>query len=319
MTDNFIKIPEFENRSCDDIRKEIEGFKKDFFHKNISFDKIKNEIKKLGLGYRKENYYWFRFKEGLYRARRHEKEWKKKLFEKTGELWYRDWTKTEKLEHRYGRLNHPGENFMYLSLSRNASILEIRPEEGDWITVAQIVPLDTNKKLNLSLIAEEYMRKASEDLRQIIGEPNMGKRKLDEVIFKKLRLVDDFLIDIFTDHVDEEYKYKTSVAIWEYLRELNPNLENDGIMYPSIAFNYDAVNVGLFPKIVDSNYGIDRLITFEVYSVKYLDDHVKMSIHPVKTGQSWIISPNSVQINWKNPTKEEVDEYSANIEYEYKT
>lgn len=305
-----------ENRTFDEISNGIVNFKTNFFHKNIPYTEIKKEIEKLGLGYRKENYYWFRFKDGLYRARKHQGEWDRKHYPKSGELWYRDWTNEDKSNYQFGRLSHPGENFMYLSTSRNASIIEVEPNEGDWVTVANIVPF-AKTKLNLCVVAEEYLRQASPDLNNLFCEPNKGTRRLNDDSYKKLKLIDDFLVELFTAKVEEEndFKYKTSIAVWEYLRELNPTIEKPGILYPSIAFNNNAINIGLFPKIADSNYGVDLLITFVVDSIKDVENITVMNIHPLKIGVSTILTSKSVKINWRNPNSEEIKAYSTRIEY----
>lgn len=314
-----INIPEFNNISYDEILNKIKNFKTNFFPRNIPFREIKSEIEKIGLGYRKENYYWFRFKDGLYRARKHDKKWLNTLFPKTGELWYRDWSKTDKSEYKYERLNHPGENFMYLSMSRNASILEVRPNEGDWVTVANIVPF-TKTKLNLCMVAEEYMRQASPDLDIIICKPNKGNRRLDDDSFRKVKLIDDFLVEIFTAKVEDEndYKYKTSIAVWEYLKSLNSSKTISGIMYPSVALNYDAINIGVRPSAIDSNYGVDQLITFAIDSVIKLKNKTILDFHPVKIGKSTLLTSRSANINWRDPDYKEIKAYSTRIEYENK-
>ena len=320
MKDNqIIDIVDFNKRSYWEILNGISDFKENFFQKDIPFKKIKIEIEKLCLGYRKENYHWFRFREGFYRARKHEDNWKNKYFNETADLWYRDWSKTDESYYKYGRLNHPGENFMYLSASRNASLLEVRPDSGDWVTVANIVPL-TEKKLNLCLVAEEHLRQAHSDLSQIIKEPNKGIRKLSADSFEKLKLIDDFLIEIFTAKVEDEndFKYKTSIAVWEYLKELNSTVEIFGIMYPSIAFSFNAINIGLIPRAVDYDYFVDQLITFKVDSVSYTQNNTTIRFYPLKVGFASNSTYSNNKIIWRNPTFNEIREYSSEIEYSNK-
>ncbi len=317
----LISIPEFENLSIEEISKQIEDFKLLVLNNDIPFDEIKSRIRQICYGYRKENYHWFRFKEGLYRARKHENEWEAKYFNKTADIWYRDWSKTDESNYKYGRLNRPGQNFMYLSVSRNASLIEVKPKEGDWVTVANVVPLNPNSKINLCLVAENYLRNAHPDLKNIIQEPNIGNRKLGRDSFDKIQLIDDFLIYIFTLRVEEEcdYKYKPSVAVWEYLNEISMPLNNSGILYPSIAFNYNTVNVGLCPSAVDYQYGIDQLITFSIDSIKCDEDYTLINVSPLQIGFSSLVTSGNVKIEWRKPTSEEVRGYSTEIKYSLKS
>ena len=89
-------------------------------------------------------------------------------------------------------------------------------------------------------------------------------------------------------------------------------------MYPSIAFNYDAINISVLTNAVHYNYGIDQLITFEVDSVNYTQDTTKINVHPLKIGFSSIKTSGNVKVNWRNPTLEELKEYSSQIEYSKK-
>lgn len=317
----IISIPEFENLSIEEISKQIDDFKLVVLNNDIPFDEIKSRIRQICHGYRKENYHWFRFKDGLFRARKHENEWEGKYFNKTSDLWYRDWSKTDKSNYKYGRLNHPGQNFMYLSVSRNASLIEVRPKEGDWVTVANVVPIFKDSIINLCLVAEKYLRDAHPDLKDIIQESNIGKRRLERDSFDKIQLIDNFLIDVFTLKVEEEwdYKYKPSVAVWEYLNEISMPLNNSGILYPSIAFNNNTVNVGLIPSAVDKHFGIDQLITFSIDSIECVEDLTLINVSPLQIGISSLVTSGNVKLEWRNPTSEEVNEYSTEIKYSLKS
>ena len=189
------------------------------------------------------------------------------------------------------------------------------------MTVANVVPLNPNSKINLCLIAEDFLWDAHPDMKKIIQKSKIGYKRLEQDSFDKIQLIDNFLIDIFTLKVEEEcdYKYKPSVAVWEYLNEISMPLNNSGILYPSITFNYNTVNVGLIPSAVDYHYGIDQLITFSIDSIKCVEDYTLINVSPLQIGISSLVTSGNVKIEWRNPTSEEVKEYSTEIKYSLKS
>lgn len=250
--------------------------------------------------------------EGLYRARKHEIG--ENMFFWTSDFWYRDWTNEPQANWRYDRCNKKGENVWYFSNSLKACIAEVRPIEGDIISVANIKQF-TDKQFDRFLhVGSTYLRVNDEGLDKIYSEEEKCKGISDSVI-KKMECVNKFLDEIFLMDVsnEERYKYLLSIALVEFLKGSNSGDITDGIIYPSIALNKDAINIAfLNPKIDEFNFYLYQAIQFKVLKA---EQDKFYEVEPVWIGKNFQESQyGDFPIFWQEPNTEEFNAYSYLIE-----
>ena len=172
------------------------------------------------------------------------------IFNTTAQLWYPPAAKVKKSS----RLNAAGESLFYASNRMNAAIYELHPMVGDVFTVMIARPKLRAARLNVAQVGLERLSspdlhnlsksalpREDQQLQKALGSPNN---------FKKWLMIDDFLGDLFTAHVGdaEEHKYKPTIAIGSNLFGI-PGI--DGINYPSVATNLNAINLCLKPEKAD--------------------------------------------------------------------
>lgn len=203
---------------------------------------------------------------GLYRARQHNQidgQSDDYIFVNEKEYWNPPANCIDKL----GRCNDIGESMFYSSNHFETAILEVRPEQGKFITVARFLP---NKKRDLLPSFRikpnciQHLKKIK-DLKSCIKGFDLSKR--DE----KFLEVDNLLDDLFTEIVneDESYKYKLSNAVTRCMLantmdDSGNRFSMNGMIYPSIVNNMNSINVLLKPLYAINNFHIASLQTLKV-------------------------------------------------------
>lgn len=275
---------------------------------------IKNKLKEIFAlsEYRKEYRTHYFVTDGLFRARKHEK-WED-LFLWTKDFWFRDWTKVPPENWRYDRCNKKGENVWYFSNSLKACIAEVRPVNGDIITVANIKQFTDRFFSRFLHVGSAHLRENDEGLDKIYATEERYKDISDSVI-KKMECVDKFLDEIFLMNVidNERFKYLGSISLVEMFKKCKSGYFTDGIIYPSIALNMDAINVAfLNPGIDEFNFYLYQAIQFKVLKAE-LDKYYE--VEPVWIGKNFQENQyGNFPIYWKKPRQEEIDAYSFSIE-----
>lgn len=236
---------------------------------------------------------------GLYRARQHKLingQSDEYVFTNEKEFWNPPKESIKVL----GRCNDIGESMFYSSNDFQTAILEVRPQEGQFITIARFLP-KTNGNLipsfRIKPICIQHLKKIK-GLKSCITDFDLTKR------VPKFLEVDNLLDEIFTELVneDESYKYKLSNAI---TRCMLVNIMNDednqfsmnGMIYPSIVNNLNSINVLLKPIYALNNYLINSIQTLKVLeTVKG-----KVSVKLVRNGYTLGVKEHpsqQLEINW---------------------
>lgn len=188
---------------------------------------------------------------GVYRARLGKPD---ELFENVSQLWY----PPEDLVTRRGRFNGVGESRFYCSTELHAAMYETRPGVGDRISLLIAGARDRSRDVELAHIGIHKAIVASE----VVGEMGTGLRGNDEFISKLDRqgirkrwlLLDDYLSDLATtlyDPAEEQDRYKLSLSAGRYV--LRPP-HYRGLLYPSVASDFHAFNICLYPDAADEIY-----------------------------------------------------------------
>ncbi len=249
---------------------------------------------------------------GLYRARQHYQiNGQNDDYIFTNEKEY--WNPPENCINELGRCNDIGESMFYSSNHFETAILEIRPEEGKFITVARFLP---NKKGDL-LPSFRIKPNCIQHLKRIKGFKScitgfdLSKRDA------KFLEVDNLLDDLFTEIVnaDESYKYKISNAITRCMLantmdDAGNQFSMNGMIYPSIVNNMNSINVLLKPIYAINNFHIASLQTLKVLEVT----SNKVSVKLVRNGHTVGVKEHpseQLDINW-HP---EIDGPIENIEF----
>lgn len=206
---------------------------------------------------------------GLYRARQHNQingQSDDYIFTNEKEYWNPPVESITKM----GRCNDVGESMFYSSNHFETSILEVRPIQGQFITVARFLP---NLKEN-SLPSFRIKPNCIQHLKKIKGFTScitgfdLSNRDT------KFVEVDNLLDTLFTEIVndDEIYKYKISNAITRCMLantidDAGNQFSMNGMIYPSIVNNMNSINVLLKPIFATNYFHIKSLQTFKVLEV----------------------------------------------------
>lgn len=145
-----------------------------------------------------------------------------------------------------GRCNDKQESLFYCSNSFVTSVLEIKPQVNDIVTVLQLEVHDTTNLRNfvpaVTLACDQLVEKLQSNF------VKFGNK----LIQKKLDYIDSFFSEIMLQDVGEfeSYKYKASVAL---CKAYNKHLKSQvpGYIYPSKASRHFGVNFAVNTKWVD--------------------------------------------------------------------
>jgi len=299
----------------DDLKDWLDSLQK---KEDYNLSEIKSKIEGIfecAGGYSKDFFYHSFITDGLYRARKHKEG--EDLFFWTKDFWYRDWMKEPMGNWRYDRLNMPGESVWYFSNRIKACIAEIRPQKDDIISVANIKQFTFPRRFNYFLhLGSASLGEGDSNLKNMNNEADKNRNsKLPLFKRENLQLIDDFLDEIFHREIPEgePYKYIPSIAISHILRQSSSGIMPDGIVYPSVAFKKEAVNIAfLNPKLDEFNFYLYQAIQFKVTKAER-DKYY--AVEPVWVGKN--IHENqygNFPICWQKPRQEEIDKYCFPIE-----
>jgi hypothetical protein len=200
---------------------------------------------------------------GLYRARKHNEidgENAKYLFTNEKEFW------NPPVENAsLGRCNDKNESMFYSSNQFETSILEVRPEKGKFITVAHFKPIKQGRLIPSFRIKPNCIQ----HLKEINGYGHLISDTYLDTRDEKFIEVDNLLDNLFTEVVNDEYKYKITNAITRCMLTSITNENGDifsmnGMVYPSIANNKNSINILLKPIYAINNFHIELLQTFKI-------------------------------------------------------
>jgi hypothetical protein len=249
---------------------------------------------------------------GLYRARQHNQingQSDDYIFINEKEYW----NPPKGYINQLGRCNDIGESMFYSSNHFETAILEVRPIQGQFITVARFLPNLKGDLLPSFRIKPNCIQhlKRIKGFKSCITDFDLSRR--DE----KFLEVDNLLDDLFTEIVnnDESYKYKVSNAITRCMLtntmdDAGNQFSMNGMIYPSIVNNMNSINVLLKPIYAINNYHIASIQTLKVLGVT----NNKVSVKLVRNGHTIGVKEHpSVQLDIKwHP---EIDGPIENIEF----
>ena len=165
------------------------------------------------------------------------------LFTTTEQLWYPPSDKIDKI----GRCNNIGQSLFYCSIDPKTILRELRPEKNNWITILEC-STPNRAWSSLMPIGILALKNINNDLYTIFANHFNTSFLISENDKKINLLLETFLTDIFQKK--EREFYKLTVAISNILlidKKVN------GIIYPSIASNFDGLNFVLRPHFADLN------------------------------------------------------------------
>lgn len=228
----------------------------------------------------------FNFKaQGLFRARLHnhvegffnEEENIINSFKQEGEFWNRPLD--EKNPIPLGRCNIENESVFYCSTDMATAILEVKPQKGEFISVASfelknILPFNGSR---MNFIGRSYLSKI----------PTLSNlMKLVELPSDECNLTDDFLDRLFHKNIteDNKYLYKLSAAVTKCMMkyvndETLGKIPMNGLIYPSIERDKKNFNIMYKPEHVRLHYSLAEVKTFEV--IENNVEEIKLSLNRI--------------------------------------
>lgn len=236
---------------------------------------------------------------GLYRARQHNQlNGQSDDYVFTNEKEY--WNPPIEFINQLGRCNNIGESMFYSSNHFETSILEVRPEQGKFITIARFSPIKNGNLFPSFRIKPNCIQHLNKikGFTSCITSFDLSKRDA------KFIEVDNLLNSLFTEIVNdgENYKYKVSNAITRCMLantmdDAGNQFSMNGMIFPSVVSNMNSINVLLKPIYAVNNFYIDTVQTLKVLEVT--SNKVKVKL--VRNGYTVGIKDHpSVQldINW---------------------
>lgn len=174
-----------------------------------------------------------------------------------------------------GRCNDDGESVFYCSSDFMTAVLEIKPEVGDFVTVANFKNLYAQNKpeFRINPIGKTYLIKI----------PELELPFKNYILDQSQYTIEDFLDRLFHQNVgnDELYKYKLSIAIAHIFLTNGTNkekaiIETDGLIYPSIIRNQKSYCFVLKSYIAHCYFTISNIQTLEVLEMG--KDFIKLKL-----------------------------------------
>jgi hypothetical protein len=224
-------------------------------------------------------------------------------FEHVDQLWYPPAPSVTSL----GRANCPGSSVFYCCPDDSIPIFELRPEEGDLITILRCKPKSPATPLLISVSVYQAARNVGAKIAGDEPPPEfslaawLGHDPRRQAIN---RLINDFLTQEFKKVVNSgrEHDYKITAAASEclYNSEAYGSKVAQGIAYPSVASKFVNANMALLPNAVDALYSPESCKMVRVE--KRISDQ-ELMISPASSGE---IQPNG-RIVWTAPATPRVD------------
>jgi len=160
-----------------------------------------------------------------------------------------------------GRANYPGHSVFYCCPDDSIPIFELRPEEGELITILRCKPKCPAAPLLISVGVYQAARNVGAKIAGDEPPPEfslaawLGYDQRRQTINK---LINNFLTREFRKVVNSgcEHDYKITAAASEclYNSEAYGSKVAQGIAYPSVASKFVNANIALLPNAVDALY-----------------------------------------------------------------
>lgn len=249
---------EVDGRTLGSIRKNIAFCKKlDLVRSKFEF--VQEKVAEAISGYAKNVQHIDLKDNSLYRARKCTSE---RSWQNISELWYNP----NKKEIGFGRTNLPGQQILYLGSDIYVAALEVRANPGERVDVIECKALPGNTKfhfLDFLVFEKEILPKMRFNL---LGNRIDLESVLGRLNYLKYMEILEFISSEFKRIVqrNEEYKITASLANLLWFEEEN----DDVIVYPSIASNYDGFNIAFKAELADTALKIHRILEIEVGEVK---------------------------------------------------
>lgn len=288
-----------ENKTIKEIQNEINEFR-NLDLEVPSIDEIKKQINNIILGHLRITYQIN--PEGLTRGR---KNLNNEIFTSSKDLWYPDWDKIPKENHRLNRCSDMGEKILYTATETDTTICELQLKKGEIFTLADFFPKSEKLNAIVQVIGINELSKSQDKYKRLFGT-HFTKLKNDAPNeYEKNLLIDNFLSDLFQTEVSPEqpWKYKLTIAISQILLS---NPETDGLIYPSISSGSQGANIALKPGVVDQNLIIGRAGIFQVVD-KTIEEGLTVRLIQVPAENN---VTELTDITWRNPTEGEYQDFS---------
>jgi hypothetical protein len=175
-----------------------------------------------------------------------------------------------------GRCNEKWESLFYCASDIVTSILEVKPEVGDFVSIANFKNLYSNDKPRFIILP--------------IGKKYLMEIETLDLLFENYKLdqsqyeIEAFLDELFHQNIlkaEDEYKYKLSIAIAKNYMTDGTNVADeiikfDGLIYPSIIRNQKSYCFVLKPCVVHCYFKISSIQTIQV--IEKGNDFVKFKL-----------------------------------------
>lgn len=198
----------------------------------------------------------------IYRARKNNGN---QSFENTTELWYPPAAVVQP-----GRFNRAGQSVFYSSNTMNAALWEIRPAEGDKVTVAICRSVERVLAItcvHIGLYLYQGKAPAVGGVPDLRSDTHFITGLQTEKVDRKWTKIDALLAELVTG--DE----KTRPNLYAATRQIGTTLLGvgtaEGLIYPSVAAGLAAFNLRLEPSVADEKLTIGEVWEFEI--IKHID------------------------------------------------
>jgi len=166
---------------------------------------------------------------------------------------------------KYSRLTKPHYPVLYASSAFDIAVFEVQPELDDIITVIKF-ELDSKYK-NLQTYEIGVRQNFFHNVPHVLQYK--GDIEYSQEYKEIVNRIESFFIEQFSAIIkeNEEYKYKITAAISEMLFLRNDFAEC--LMYPSIAYNAEGLNVGIKSEIFLTKYIPKSVAEFKIVNKNF--------------------------------------------------
>ena len=164
----------------------------------------------------------------------------------------------------FGRCNDIGQSLLYCSNSWETAIAEVRPVEGNYLSMAVYRIKEDGLGSRISPVGIQYLSQ----IESLAANQMLEDYKISDK--KEIIDMDNFLDELFHLEVgnEEKYKYKLSIAVTNCLMkniQIGEALKTmHGIMYSSIVRDKKNYNLLLRPTHARTIYQLYQVQTFKV-------------------------------------------------------
>ncbi|WP_136525724.1 RES domain-containing protein [Geomonas ferrireducens] len=201
------------------------------------------------------------------------------------------WYPPSQLIDTFGRCNFPKESVFYGGFAPETAIYEVERfaeihSQEPYCKLATVIALQPKPRVTIEMMMvgfeyeEEYIHKIPrhtvvnvellpEIYRVVMMNYLDAKLTMSNKTFKKWRLLNGFIAEMFSSVNENKYSYLISSSISKKLFDV---LKPDAIVYPSVINKNGAVNIAIKPDVIDRCFDVNNVMLYHLISHNGADE-----------------------------------------------